>query len=161
LGIGKSFTLGHKAEQLIIAILNQNGFTARKNSEFDKRYDYDIVFDFGKRVYKVEVKYDKMSNKTGNIAIEFFNAKKGEASGISVTCADLWAQVLSPTELFITSVTRLRGYTEKTKPKRVIYAGGDDNSDMMLFDKDDILSVFFNIHDLNKAQLTKVLKKLL
>ncbi len=90
-----------------------------------------------------EIKYDIYANRSNNIAIEFFNSKTCKPSGLGSTSADLWIHVLSDTEVYICDVQDLKGFTEKIKPKRTIFSGGDKNADMWLYSKEDIISGCF------------------
>lgn len=97
---------------------------------------------------KCEVKHDVMSDRTGNIAIEFFNSKTNKASGLMATQCDIWFHVLgSSKEIWFTSVSKLKDFCNSTKPFKIIYSGGDKNSDMMIFKKEVLSEVFFKLSD--------------
>jgi hypothetical protein len=55
---------------------------------------YDVVCQIGNRDIKFEVKYDKGSNETGNIVIEWSKVVEGCTydTGLLVTTADWWVQ---------------------------------------------------------------------
>lgn len=109
---------------------------------------------------KCEVKHDVMSDRTGNIAIEFFNSKSCKASGINATQCDIWFHVLGNSkEVWFTSVNKLKEFCNKTKPFKIIYSGGDKNSDMMLFKKDVLSDVFLKLEDVK--DLMKTIEELL
>ena len=75
---------------------------------------------------KIEVKFDRMTQKTGNVYIEYESRTK--ASGIRTTEADYWAYFTQDEECFVISTKRLKEKIFKLKPRRV--PGGDNNSSM-------------------------------
>jgi len=117
----------------------------RMNNHFKKEYTskFDIDLDFGEsfeyslgqilNMGKVEVKTERdIWVETGNIAIELMN--QGNASGLSVTEAKWWAQILS-FKGDIKSVILLPVEELKKKVKHSvqhgqgrIVMGGDDNA---------------------------------
>lgn len=83
------------------------------------------IFKGGK---KVEVKYDRIAHKTGNVFIEYESRNK--PSGIATTDADYWVYKLEKTECAIVLPVpylkeRLREYFKKG---RYMINGGDDNT---------------------------------
>ena len=102
---------------------------------------HDLILD---GQYIVEVKYDIMSKKTGNIAIEYWNSKKNEPSGISATLAKYWVHIafdkIGNTIIFVVKVDELKDFIKNTKPKKIIKAGGDDNADLYIYGLDVILN---------------------
>ena len=74
----------------------------------------------------IEVKYDRMTRKTGNVYIEY--ESRGKASGIRTTEADYWTYFTHDDECFTISTKKLKEKIIKLKPKRV--PGGDNNSSM-------------------------------
>ena len=99
--------------------------------EFGESYEYSLgqILNMG----KVEVKTERdIWAKTGNVAIELMN--QGNASGLSVTEADWWAQILS-FKGDIKSIILLPVKELKKKVKHSvkhgqgrIVMGGDDNA---------------------------------
>jgi hypothetical protein len=72
------------------------------NFNNDFKYDLQIGQIAGKKLAdilqnkKIEVKYDKIASRTGNIAIEF--ESRGKPSGISITEADYYCYIIANTK---------------------------------------------------------------
>jgi hypothetical protein len=153
----RDVSAGSIAEEKLKKILQDSGIESKKNEDKDTRAYWDLETSNG---IKFEVKYDLYSKRSGNIAIEFWNPKKGTGSGLTSTQADYWAQVLPDDEVWIAPVLELKKFCEENKPLKTIAAGGDDNSSMYLYRKEDILDVVFkkvdvgNIKDFIKYETT-------
>lgn len=83
------------------------------------------LFNSGK---KIEVKFDRMAHKTGNIFIEYMS--RGKSSGISTTEADYWIYKIDNTGVsIILDVIQLKEKL-RTYYKNGIYLknGGDDDT---------------------------------
>lgn len=103
-----------------------------------KNSDYDVIcFDDNKET-KYEIKYDKMSLKTGNICIEF--ECRGKLSGVSVTKCSYWIQYLTDDEIYEIPINDLYELINGKKYKCIIKGGDDKASYCYLFNK----SVFNN-----------------
>lgn len=90
-GFKEDLLNGQLVEKELIKILQSRGNTLLEhtiNNGCDTRYDIKIESK-SKKVLTIEVKDDKMSEFTGNLAIEFQCNKK--PSGISVSEADYYA----------------------------------------------------------------------
>lgn len=133
MSIRKSFSLGDKAEAECWDWLESLGFEVEKVPQ-EIRYDYDLKATKNKLSVTFEVKNDIKSAVTGNIAIEYFNSKKKEPSGISSTKADYWVHRFE-NKLWVIKTETLKNFIKKQTPKRIIIGGGDDNADLMLYDK--------------------------
>ena len=116
-------------------------FTEKWNKDYTSKFDIDLKFgeEFEYSlarilsIGKVEVKTERDQwKKTGNIAIELMN--EGNKSGLSVTEAEWWAQILTlkgeiqsviliPVKILI---KRLKRLVKENKAKIVM--GGDNNS---------------------------------
>lgn len=161
----KDLKTGKKGENLVIKLLEENNIQCELNDNKKTRLYYDIAGEFGRTKFTMEVKNDKMAKKTGNLAIEFFNSGKDEQSGIDITKADLWVQLIPSgknTEIWLASVADLRYYISRNTPCRTVLLAGDGNASIHLYARDRILSsVFKSIENLNEAQLKKLIRKLL
>ena len=73
---------------------------------------------------KIEVKFDRMTRKTGNVYIEFESRNK--PSGIRTTEADYWVYFTHDEECFVLSVDRLKQKLVNLEPR--IVPGGDSNT---------------------------------
>ena len=77
---------------------------------------------------KIEVKFDRMTRKTGNVYIEF--ESRGKPSGIRTTEADYWVYFTHDEECFVLSVDRLNQKLLNLKQlgKARVVLGGDSNT---------------------------------
>ena len=114
----------------------------------------------GYEVFTVEVKYDEMQGKTGNIAIEIYNSKSGKPSGLTATKATLWCHVLKDST-WITSVEKLKEFCEDTPPFKSFNSVGDGNASILLYKTEDILKIFERIDECHKTQLQSKINSLL
>lgn len=151
----RSKNLGDTAEQLLLKELRQRKtvIEAGLNEDKEKRYEYDIWadvvnntgFDAVRKYITFEVKYDLYASKSGNWAIEYWNSKKNQASGIMATKADWWIHVVNEENLpvlYAITVTELKAFLDKNKPFRTISSGGDNNADLYLYKQEDIQPIF-------------------
>ena len=160
-----SKAIGDHGEELVLNLFNKFGIKCEKNEDKETRLDYDLLCELGRKKFNCEVKFDKMAQKTGNLAIEFFNSNKGAASGIGVTKADLWVHIVldgdHPT-IWAASVPYLRQWINAHKPKRVVEMAGDGNASLYLYSDEDILDIaLLRLDTLDEKELKKVIRKLL
>lgn len=144
----KDFKTGKKAEQLVTKLFEAAGFTVTANESTDKKelIGWDLCLTKDDICVKVEVKYDVMAAKTGNVAVEYFNHKKGEPSGILATKADYWIYVFGKDDYWIVEVSVLKKFLNNERGRMV--SGGDNNSQMILYKKDRVLGpVFKKLND--------------
>ena len=87
----------------------------------DSKWDYTVLLKNGGS-YTVEQKNDYMSEKTGNIAIEF--ESRGKASGIQVSKADFYLIVAKPDAILI-HTKRLKELVKEKAYSRKHENGGD------------------------------------
>ena len=118
-----------------------------KNSKFDLDFRHGVagegmLFDLIKNG-KVEVKRDRESYRTGNVAVEI--TYRGEPSGIAVTEAEWWAFVLdneigTPHAIVIVPLWHLKYLAKRCAREGKLVMGGDDKaSKMILIPKADLL----------------------
>jgi hypothetical protein len=151
----KSLNIGHKAEQEVVTFFEELGFSSEFNKS-EKLSDYDIKIEKDGHTFLLEVKDDRMSKRTGNVAIEFYNSKSCIESGISATKADLWVHKIKG-EFYIISVSKLKDYVLNTEPKKIVFGGGDDNSDMYLYSIGDFLDETVKLDDLRSVDCIRKL----
>jgi hypothetical protein len=155
---------GNRGEDFVRDVLSRAGVETEKNVAKDKRQlvQWDLKGNCG-REFTVEVKYDMMAARTGNLAVEYFNVKQGKPSGIDATTADLWAYVLNdPKSCWLARTRDFREYVGANKPLRDVPCGGDDNAAIKLYRKDELLdAVFRRVDELDPWDLTSLLKTLL
>lgn len=107
-----------------------------------------------------EVKFDKMSESTGNLAVEVFNPKSDKPSGIMATMSDFWVFCFgNPIQIWVSEVDALKSYINDNKPFRVIDVGGDNNASLYLYKRDELLNqCFMRIDNMDLDELKSYLK---
>ncbi len=133
----KSLNIGNIGEEKFIELMVKNNINCTKG---DGR-SADVILGCGRIV---EIKYDLFSARSGNIALEFFNSKLSKPSGITSTKSDFWVFVLPCNSVFISKTGKLREFFDSGVSKlRDVFGAGDDNADLRLYKKCDILDVVF------------------
>ena len=149
---------GATGEDLIINLLSSFDIPAKKPVPFNKFYDLIIEPNDGVSSTG-EVKSDLMGKATGNIALEFWNSKKNEPSGLTATMADMWFHIFCE-EVWITNVLDLRVYVQNVKPAKVVFSGGDKNANLYIYKADKIFNdVFTRIDNLDKKKARDIIIK--
>jgi hypothetical protein len=155
-----SRALGDKAESYIANILKGIGCDV----EFNKTVEYDLKCKLGRKKFTGEVKFDYMAQKTGNIALEYYNPKQDKCSGISQTSADLWFTVLLDDGNMVAWAAKtsdIRSLIENKQPVKDI-VGGDGNSAMKIYKQEDIFNISYRFDDFLLVDTAKkILKGLL
>lgn len=130
-------SFGKKYENLLANYLKP--FYTSINKIEGKFKDYDMICD---DKIKYEVKSDRLSIKTGNLAIEFKCNNK--ESGITATKADFYAYFIIKNsdeyDLYIIPTEDIKNKIKNKEFKRTVKGGDDWKSEMYLFD----LSLFKN-----------------
>jgi hypothetical protein len=130
-------SFGKKYENLLATYLQP--FYTNINKIEGKFKDYDMICD---NKIKYEVKSDRLSIKTGNLAIEFMCNNK--ESGITSTKADFYAYFiiknLDEYDLYIIPTEDIKTKIKNKDYKRTVKGGDGWRSQMYLFD----LKVFEN-----------------
>lgn len=126
---------GKEMEEYVASIYRENFFTTCDYTSYNIGKDYDISFSFPRKAsIHMEVKYDKMANKTGNLCFELFDHNH-EPSGILATKASLIVFVLNRDIMFEFLVPELKKFIQsnmKTKKFRILYGGDGKAFEMML-----------------------------
>lgn len=162
----QSIGAGTYGEQLVSTLLTAAGVANRKNPEKSDRSKmilWDLELELRGATFTAEVKFDQMESKTGNIAIEYFNTKQGKPSGILATSAHLWVVVLQgPESVWAAPTPALRAHFGAAKPLREIACGGNQNSAMKLYRRDDLFAAvpFARLDGLAPAALEELVYKL-
>lgn len=132
--------------------------------EKNKTIEYDMTVKIGRKKYKCEVKYDIMAEKTGNLAIEFYNPKLGKNSGIASTESHIWIVVVNDKgnkTIWAINTDKLKAFIKANSPKRIVSVGGDDNASLYLYDDYFILEEFVRLDDtLDVKEFKKRLKEI-
>tara|TARA_Y100001938_G_scaffold150868_1_gene243974 strand:+ start:661 stop:1164 length:504 start_codon:yes stop_codon:yes gene_type:complete len=155
---------GENAEDSVAKILSHY-WDIHKASDLESGAfsDWDLSaaqIGTGYEVFTVEVKYDEMQAKTGNIAIEIYNPRSGKPSGLTATKADLWCHVLQES-VWITSVKELRKFCKETPPFKMFSSAGDGNAAILLYKTKDILEIFERIDECKTEEISSKINSLL
>ena len=113
---------------------------------------YDMACNFDGLIFYVEVKNDRKAHYTNNIALELYNTRSGQPSGLSITRADIWAHIVT-NSIYLMGVPKMKKLLSQVKPAKII-EGGNNNSLIYLYDKS-ILHSFFLYN--NKYELGRFL----
>jgi hypothetical protein len=151
---------GRKAEEFIGHLLNEAGLhTVPVDSKGPNRQFWDLETT-GQLDFKTEVKYDKMEERTGNIAIEIWNPKSCKPSGLTITKSDFWCHVLSDAA-WIVPTQQLREYLDNNVAFKFIGQGGDSNASFSLYKSHIILpAIFTRIDHLEASELKEKINEL-
>jgi hypothetical protein len=165
MGFKRDFSLGKQGEKLVEKIFQKNNVEFNLNTDKEKLKDYDALSKIGKKKFTIEIKFDWLSQKTGNLAIEYFNSAKGEKSGIDGTKADIWIHIIldqdNPTA-WATSVKKLKDFIKNNKPWKVVERAGDGNASLYLYNDMKILeAIFSRIDMINEDEFKKLIKELI
>ena len=106
----KSLEIGKEKEEFVKNIFKDYYDFITDNDN----YEYDLRFDKNGRSLFVEVKYDYLMSKTGNMAIEC--SSRDKKSGIYTTKSDYWVQVYSNDKIYIIDTNILRLLCKDKKP---------------------------------------------
>ena len=141
----KCLKIGKVGEQAVIDCLFKHGLPYKLN-DTENKLDYDIESEIAGKKFTIEVKYDKMSCRTGNVCIEYHNDDLNSDSGILGTKANLFATVIedgSNHVVFLTSVKRLRKFIKDVPPLKDFKMGGNNNSSFYLYKDSHILPAIY------------------
>jgi hypothetical protein len=140
----RDFHRGRRGEDEVEGILRPLGCGRNEEKKLKDKRGWDLKFTLDGRERFGEVKADRMEAKTQNIALEFFNPKKNEPSGLMATTSEFWFVVLDdPRSVWVASVEKLRAYVAANPPVRTVERGGDGNSSMWLYPSSQILRACF------------------
>ena len=137
---------GKKAENYICNFLHHWYPTATVFEGKNKGYDIDIP----EIEEQMEVKYDRMSKDTGNLAIEFeFN---GSPSGVNATTSKRWCILFAFESNWNFAFVEIDTLKKMCIGKRVVKGGDGWLSQMYLLPVLDVLeNPFIKVHPLVKA----------
>jgi hypothetical protein len=154
------FKDGRDAEGAVKRLLEKAGYEVEENNSGDL-LGWDLKAKLAGRQFKVEVKWDKMSAKTGNIAVEYHNLNRDKPSGIKATKADLWVYVLKNGP-WVCRAADLLAYFGGNNHFRDLAGGDNANAAMRLYKADRILAgVPFHKLEGTSAQVSLLLNTLL
>lgn len=153
MGFLNDLSKGTKAEDIAIQLIEKTGWVCTKSKRGEVGWDFEAQKDTS--ILTFEVKWDKMSDITNNIAIEYFNPKRNSGSGITVSTADFWIYCFgNPLEIHAVSLKFLKEYVDRNPPFKLIQVGGDNNASLMLYKKDTLISeLFWRIDNIDENEL--------
>lgn len=146
MGFDEDLPIGELAEELARKALEDYlGYPVRH----DSKKTHDLMTDRGERI---EVKYDRKWQDTGNVAVEY--KCRDKLSGLAVTKADWWVQVLGA-DVYICRTEELKQHLKTHKYPQV--TGGDDKkSDLILLPLQQFYLLFNNITMAKLNYLNKI-----
>ena len=127
----QSKRLGKSGEKLISNLLKFAGIECEENTDVKGKNLFDLSCKIKKKKFTIECKYDWYSEKSGNLAIEYFNPTSNKASGIDATMATLWGLVINDRDyktVWLTSVAALKQYIKNNSPYKTMMKVGDGNA---------------------------------
>lgn len=117
---------GQEAEARVAEYFRQQGYDVEQSKGYDKAKDMTLE-------KKVEVKYDRLAVRTGNIAIEV--RYKGLLSGLSSTKATDWV-ICTDQGCWLAPVTQLRAWVKDVGAPHGVWhtvkAGDDKLAEVVL-----------------------------
>ncbi len=128
-------------ENEFIASLERQGMIVTSTQDLGKFSGYDLTVKACEacRLNTVEVKYDKMSNSTGNVAVELYKTVSGaiQPSGLSATQANRIVYIFpdDPT-YYIIDTHILKSFVDNKLYKRTVNGGDGNRVTLALFDKE-------------------------
>ena len=127
----KQLLSGHYNELRVALYFMLRGHAVRLG--FDgQSFDLTVVPgpEFGSRApFRVEVKWDRHSQQSGNCYFEFRNTRSGQPSGVASSQADWWCHVLGEGErALLMPLKVLRGWLESGGFRELSTRGVDSNS---------------------------------
>ena len=111
--------------------------------------DYDVKVSGHGLEFTAEVKFDKYSKKSGNLAFEYYNSKLNKPSGIMATKSDLWVQILDEDNILVGDTRKIRNLpiSSAYRPVRVVEGAGDGNADIILYKAETLIdSLLFRLN---------------
>lgn len=135
MNFNRDLKFGEKYEKIFLDSRKNVVSYKKINGQF-KPYDLEILYENGKTI-KYEVKADRQSHITGNIAIEFKCNNKD--SGITATEAKYYIYYIIKDDEIIDrykiSVKKIKQFINEKKYSKIIFGGDGFKSQMYLFNK--------------------------
>ena len=160
----QSKRLGKSGEKLISDLLKFAGVECEENINVKDKNLFDLSCKINKKKFTIECKYDWYSEKSGNLAIEYFNPTSNKASGIDATSATLWGIVINDRDyktIWLTSVANLKQFIKNNSPYKTMMKVGDGNASIYLYKTDKLLTIFHRVDNLDKEDVVKTITVIL
>lgn len=155
----KSLQVGNDGQKILKDILASAGFACEESVGKDSRFD--IKAQKNNLIITFEVKFDKYSEKSGNLAFEYQNSNSNKNSGITATTANIWSQIMPPREVWIINTNKLKEYIKNNKPFRTIIDAGDGNANLFLYKKSDIIHIFTRLDNIEQENIEGAIRECL
>lgn len=138
----RQFKQGEAGEGYVEDLLSSAGISFEKSQGRFSEWDYKIIAQ--ERDICLEVKYDLLEARTGNIAIEYHNNRVNKPSGILATSSDIWVVVLgNPPSAWMANTQDVLEYFENGSHLKDIKGGdGGYAASLRLFKSAEILKIF-------------------
>ncbi|MFW9876832.1 MAG: hypothetical protein ACFFG0_27375 [Candidatus Thorarchaeota archaeon] len=162
MNFSRDLSLGRNGEKFLQNYLIKNGIDCKLNEV--NNADYDLICKYKRTKFTIEVKYDMYAEKSGNIAIEYYNPQLDKPSGLYSTKADLWCTIIpdfTNKTMWCCTVKKFKKYIETHKPYRIVENCGDGNANIYLYKLDDIMDLFIRLDRLTEDKLIKAIRKIL
>ena len=149
--------MGGLAEEFVSGVCAAYGFEVRPNLGEPADFDYELAY--GQQKTTIEVKFDLYAERSGNIAIEFYNPKGGKPSGIERTKAVWWVHVLAknhlPSEAYAIECGELRRLIREKPPPKIVPEAGDGNSSIYLYPRSFLEKNFTSLENVLQATVAE------
>lgn len=155
--------LGDTGETYVINFLRKMNYEAHRAPSRTREFDL-ICKRPRQKQFTVEVKFDHMAQKTGNLAIEYENTTQGQASGIKGTTADIWCHLILDGDnitIWMVNTNKLREFVDNIKPFKDL-VGGDGNAALKIYRQHLILPIFERLDTVScEKEVVSIIRKLL
>lgn len=155
---------GDQGEAYFCSLLANAGipFVLNDASSRQKLRGWDVQFTVGDAPpFLAEVKFDKTQQRTGNIAVEWYNPSARAKSGLFATKAGVWVYVLAdPMRAYAIRAEDLLGLFHARAYVRDVPNAGDGNATCRLFDDSVLDERFARLDTLSETELVNTLLEL-
>lgn len=156
---------GRAAERFARGLLHGAGLATADNLAADRagREAFDFSTYLEGATFTCECKLDRHEARSGNVAVEYYNPRRGAPSGIAATSADLWVFVLrGPASAWAARTADLRAHVAAAPCLRDLPRAGDGNASVKLYARPALFAALFHRLDLLGADaLRALLRRLL
>lgn len=143
----QSKPLGGRQESFVSGLLDEASIPNEANlgQGLVRLSGWDIRCQLNGSDFTVEVKFDAMESRTGNVAVEYHNTDFDTPSGILATTSTLWVVVLQqPQTAWVCRVSDLKTHFLSEPCLRDIPHGGDGNASLRLYRRKDLFEKLFH-----------------
>ena len=123
--------IGEEYEHKLMDYLLRRGFKVMQTHGVNKEFDV-CTYDNNTIFHTYEVKFDRLHEKTGNLAIEYWD--RGKWSGIKATKAEYWVHCTEKM-MYILTLSEFKEWLNLNRKYLNIKNGGDNNEAKMILIK--------------------------